>query len=396
MSGVRDRIEASLDRLVDATVIERLQISLAALGFAVVVGAVLVFVSGLIADCPDPFLSLPGLGDACYNPVEVYWTMATGSFGSLAALGRTLQETTLLLFTGLSVAVAFRAGLFNIGTQGQMILGALGAALTALWLGEVVPGSLIGALIVIPAGVVVGAVIGGLWGMLPGLMKAYADAHEVITTIMLNFIAMGIAFWLVQNRVGNLESDSVLTHTIPEVARLTPTIGGTRFSLWALLAALIAALGIYVLYDRTILGYELRTSGVQEAAAEYGGVNAKRNIVTSMTLSGALGGIAGSVYVMMVQYRWQDGIPPLGFDGIAVSILAGNNPIGVIPAAVLFGAMKSGSVALNLSLGVPPELVEVLRGLIILFIAMPEFFRMIGKRYGYGSDPLATDGGENV
>ena len=396
MSGVRDRIEASLDRLVDATVIERLQISLAALGFAVLVGAVLVFVSGLIADCPDPFLSLPGLGDACYNPVEVYWTMATGSFGSLAALGRTLQETTLLLFTGLSVAVAFRAGLFNIGTQGQMILGALGAALTALWLGEVVPGSLIGALIVIPAGVVVGAVIGGLWGMLPGLMKAYADAHEVITTIMLNFIAMGIAFWLVQNRVGNLESDSVLTHTIPEVARLTPTIGGTRFSLWALLAALIAALGIYVLYDRTILGYELRTSGVQEAAAEYGGVNAKRNIVTSMTLSGALGGIAGSVYVMMVQYRWQDGIPPLGFDGIAVSILAGNNPIGVIPAAVLFGAMKSGSVALNLSLGVPPELVEVLRGLIILFIAMPEFFRMIGKRYGYGSDPLATDGGENV
>ncbi len=396
MSGVRARIEASLDRLVDATVIERLQISLAALGFAVVVGAVLVFVSGLIADCPDPFLSLPGLGGACYNPVEVYWTMATGSFGSLAALGRTLQETTLLLFTGLSVAVAFRAGLFNIGTQGQMILGALGAALTALWLGEVVPGSLIGALIVIPAGVVVGAVIGGLWGMLPGLMKAYADAHEVITTIMLNFIAMGIAFWLVQNRVGNLESDSVLTHTIPEVARLTPTIGGTRFSLWALLAALIAALGIYVLYDRTILGYELRTSGVQEAAAEYGGVNAKRNIVTSMTLSGALGGIAGSVYVMMVQYRWQDGIPPLGFDGIAVSILAGNNPIGVIPAAVLFGAMKSGSVALNLSLGVPPELVEVLRGLIILFIAMPEFFRMIGKRYGYGSDLLATDGGENV
>ncbi|SNR35115.1 ABC transporter permease [Halorubrum vacuolatum] len=396
MSAGRDRVEATLDRLVDASVLERLQISLAALVFAIIVGAVLVFVSGLIVDCPDPFLSLPGVGGACYNPFEVYWTMITGSFGSLTALGRTLQETTLLLFTGLSVAVAFRAGLFNIGTQGQMILGALGAALTALWLGELVPESLLGALIVIPAGVVVGAVIGGLWGMLPGLMKAYADAHEVITTIMLNFIAMGIAFWLVQNHVGNLESDSVLTHTIPDVAQLSPTIGGTRFSLWALLAALAAAIGIYVLYDRTILGYELRTSGLQEAAAEYGGVNAKRNIVTSMTLSGALGGIAGSIYVLMVQYRWQDGIPPLGFDGIAVSILAGNNPIGVIPAAVLFGAMQSGSVALNLTLGVPPELVEVLRGLIILFIAMPEFFRMIGKRYGYGSDPLATDGGENV
>ncbi|UTF54123.1 ABC transporter permease [Natronosalvus rutilus] len=391
----RDRGGATLDRLVDASAAERIAISLTALVFAIVVGAVLVFVSGFVADCSSPFIYLPGLGYGCYNPLEVYWTILAGSFGSFSDLGQTLLETTLLLFTGLSVAVAFRAGLFNIGTQGQMVLGGLATAMTVLTVGEFLPANLLGSLVVIPLGVAVGAVVGGIWGMIPGLMKAYADAHEVITTIMLNFVAAGVAYWLVQVHIGDLASDSVQTHSIPAIARLPESIAGSRFSVIALLAALAVAVGIALLYTRTVLGYDLRTSGIQETAAEYGGVDAKRNVVTSMTLSGALGGIAGAVYVMMVQYRWQAGIPSLGFDGIAVSILAGNNPIGVIPAALLFGTLKSGSLAVDISLGVPNELIEVLRGLIILFIAMPEFFRMIGKRYGYGTDPVATDGGES-
>ena len=395
-TGLRDRGKAVLDRLVDASPIERIVISLTSLLFAIVVGAVLVFVSGFVADCPDPFIYLPGLGYGCYNPLEVYWTMLTGAFGSFTVLGQTLLETTLLLFTGLSVAVAFRAGLFNIGTQGQMVFGALAAALVVLELGALLPENVFSMVFVIGVGVLIGAIVGGFWGMIPGLMKAYADAHEVITTIMLNFVAIGIAFWLVQNHVGDLTTDSVQTESIPAVARLPPTISGSRFSIVALVGGLLVAVGIYYLYKRTVLGYDLRTSGIQESAAEYGGVNAKRNIVTSMTLSGALGGVAGAIYVMMAQYRWQAGIPPLGFDGIAVSILAGNNPIGVIPAALLFGTLKSGSVAINLSLGVPNELVEVLRGLIILFIAMPEFFRMLGKRAGFGSEPTAIDGGDEA
>ena len=392
--GLRAQGSAALDRLVDATAAERIAISLASLGFAIIVGTVLVFVSGFVAECRDPFIYLPGLGYGCYNPLEVYWTMFIGSFGSMTDIGQTLLQTTLLLFTGLSVAVAFRAGLFNIGTQGQMVLGALATALVVLELAAYVPDNAVGMLIVIPVGVVVGGIVGGFWGMVPGLMKAYANAHEVITTIMLNFVAIGIAFWLVQVHVGDLTTDSVQTESIPSVARLPATISGSRFSVIALIGALLVAVGIYLLYKRTVIGYDLRTSGIQESAAEYGGVNAKRNIVTSMTLSGVLGGIAGAIYVMMVQYRWQAGIPPLGFDGIAVSILAGNNPIGVIPAALLFGSLKTGSVAVDLSLGVPGELVEVLRGLIILFIAMPEFFRMIGKRFGYGIGSVATDGGE--
>ncbi|MFC7214670.1 ABC transporter permease [Saliphagus sp. GCM10025334] len=391
--GWRGRGGTALDRLVDASAAERVAISLASLVFALVVGAVLVFVSGFVAECSSPFIYLPGLGYGCYNPLEMYWTILEGAFGSFTDLGQTLLQTTLLLFTGLSVAVAFRAGLFNIGTQGQMVLGALATAMTVLTVGEFVPDTLVGSLVVIPIGIVVGGFVGGVWGMIPGLMKAYANAHEVITTIMLNFVAAGVAYWLVQVHIGDLASDSVQTEPIPGVARLPASIDGSRFSLIALVGALAIAIGIALLYSRTVIGYDLRTSGIQEAAAEYGGVDAKRNVVTSMTLSGVLGGIAGAIYVTMVQYRWQAGIPPLGFDGIAVSILAGNNPIGVIPAALLFGTLKTGSVAVDLSLGIPNELVEVLRGLIILFIAMPEFFRLLGKHYGFGSEPVATDGG---
>ncbi len=396
MSGLRTRAGSVLDRLVDASPVERIVISLASLLFAVAVGAVLVLVSGFVTECDDPFVLLPGVGYGCYNPLEVYWTMLEGAFGSSGGLARTLRETTLLLFTGLSVAVAFRAGLFNIGTQGQMVLGALATALVVLELSQFVPQNVVGMLIVIPVGIAAGALAGGVWGMIPGLMKAYADAHEVITTIMLNFVATGVAIYLVNNHVGDLTSDSTLTETIPSVARFPVSISGSRFSIYALIGALLVAVGISLLYTRTVLGYELRTSGIQEAAAEYSGVNAKRNIVTSMTLSGALGGVAGAIYVMMVQYRWQSGMPALGFDGIAVSILAGNNPIGVIPASLLFGGLKSGSVAIDLSLGVPNELVDVLRGMIILFIAMPEFFRMLGKWSGFGSDPVGASGGEEA
>ena len=389
MSG-RD-LGGLLDRLVDATVIERIVISFASLLFAVVVGGVIVTVSGTVATCREPAFVLASR-EFCYDPIELYRTLFDGAFGSLINLGLTLQETSILLFTGLSVAVAFRAGLFNIGTQGQMVLGALGSALTIGWVAPSLPGNIAGTLVIIPLAVLVATVVGGLYGALPGVMKAYADAHEVITTIMLNFVAMGVAFYLVRNHVGDMTTDSVQTTPIPEFARLPPTIDGTRFSVLVLLFGLLAAVLIYLLYERTVVGYDLRTSGLAPEAADYGGVDAKRNIVGSMSLSGALGGIAGAMYVLMVHYRWETDMPALGFDGIAVSILAGNNPLGVIPAALLFGALKGGSLQIDFALGIPPELVEVLRGFIILFVAMPEFFRMIGNYAGYGTEGGETDG----
>ncbi|WP_135805222.1 ABC transporter permease [Halorussus marinus] len=398
MSGDDSTIGRALGGLVDASAIERILISLAALGLSVVVGAVVVLISGwVLSPCPSaPFATLGGLGEFCYNPIEVYWVLLKGAFGSTFNLATTLQETTLLLFTGLSVAVAFRAGMFNIGTQGQLVLGALGTGLSVLWVAPVVPAGLVGGVVLVAVGLLVGAAVGGFWGAIPGALKAYADANEVITTIMLNFVATGIAFTLVSEVFKDPGSQTVQTRFVPEYAQLPALVLGIDgFSMLALVGGLALAGLVYWVLRGTSFGYDLRTSGVQPDAAEYGGVDAKKTMVSSMALSGALGGVGGAVYVLMVAGQWQSGIPSLGFDGITVSILAGNNPIGVVPAALLFGALKGGSLVIEFDLAVPQQLVGVLRGLVILFVAMPEFFRMAGIRYGYGDDEpaVATDGG---
>ncbi|WP_132057592.1 ABC transporter permease [Halorussus amylolyticus] len=386
------RIGRTLGRLVDASAVERILISLAALALSVVVGALVVLVSGFILSpcASSPFLAT-GFGDFCYDPLEVYWVLLQGAFGSTFNLAITLKETTLLVFTGLSVAVAFRAGMFNIGTQGQLVLGALATGLAVLWVAPFVPAGLVGGVVLMGVGLLAGAVVGGVWGAIPGALKAYADANEVITTIMLNFVATGLAFTLVSEVFKDPESQTVQTRSVPGNAEFPPSLLEVQdFSIFVLVGAILLAVGIFWLLRGTTFGYDLRTSGEQPEAAEYGGVDSKRMMVSSMALSGALGGIGGAVYVLMVAGYWQSGIPDLGFDGITVSILAGNNPIGVLPAALLFGALKGGSLAIEFDLAVPKELVGVLRGLVILFVAMPEFFRMIGARYGYGGDDYAV------
>ncbi|WP_327051654.1 ABC transporter permease [Halomicrococcus gelatinilyticus] len=373
--GLRAKATAGLQRLVDASTLERLGLSVAALFAALLVGAGLLLASG-------------------YNPIVVYYWLFYGAIGSSFNVALTLQQMTLLLLTGLAVAVSFRAGLFNIGTQGQLVLGALATALTVLAVAPVVPGGLVGTLVLVPLGLLAGAVVGGAYGAIPGALKAYADANEVITTIMLNFIASGVAFYLVNNyfRV----SSTVATENVPGNAKLQPVVfhPSSSFSILVFIGALALVAGIYHLFRNTAFGYELRTSGLQPAAASYAGVDAERMTVASMTLSGAVGGLAGAIFVLMVEGRYI-APPSLGFDGITVSILAGNNPLGVVPAALLFGVLKSGGLTVGFQTDVPPELIGVLRGLIILFVAMPEFFRMLGGHVGVGNrDAVATDGGQ--
>ncbi|USZ68775.1 ABC transporter permease [Halorussus salilacus] len=390
------RFGRTLGRLVDASAVERILISLAALVLSVVVGTLVILVSGLVlSPCPStPFASIPGVGAFCYDPIEVYRVLVVGAFGSTYNLGITLKETTLLVFTGLSVAVAFRAGLFNIGTQGQLVLGALGTGLGVVWAAPFVPAGLVGGVVLAAFGLLAGALVGGVWGAIPGALKAYADANEVITTIMLNFVATGLALTLVSEVFKDPETQNIQTRAVPEHAEFPPSLLGVQdFSIFVLIGGIALAVGVYWMLRGTTFGYDLRTSGEQPDAAEYGGVDAKRMTVTSMALSGAIAGIGGAVYVLMVAGYWQEGIPSLGFDGITVSILAGNNPIGVLPASLLFGALKGGSLAIEFELAVPQELVGILRGLVILFVAMPEFFRMIGIRYDYGDDAtVAADG----
>ena len=400
-----DRARDALSRLVDASATERILISTAALVLSVLIGAVLVLVAGRMTTCTaGEAVYYFGMG-FCYDPVVVFDRLFLGALGdpfsgSWSPNGQfsvTLRETTLLLFTGLSVALAFRAGIFNIGTQGQMVVGALATALGVLWASSLVSG-VVGTVVLIPFGLLVGAVFGGLYGAVPGLLKAYADANEVITTIMLNFIATGVALYLVSGVFKDPESAANQTVPLPEFAQFPALLFGGRqdFSLVALAFGLLAIAALYYVLEHTAFGYDVRTSGVQPEAAEYGGVDAKRTVVASLALSGALGGVAGAMYVMMVLGTFQTGIPAYGFDGITVSILAGNNPLGVGIAALLFGVLKSGTTVVQFATDVPPQLVGVLRGLIILFVAMPEFFRLLARGLpgtGSRSEAVATDGG---
>jgi len=415
--SLRDRGLDALERLVAASAVERALISLASLVASILVGVVIVLVAGRTTSCeqaafvlanPQPF-GAPQLFRVgfCYDPVAVFDRLFLGALGDPLSPGwdplngqmaATLRETSVLVFTGLSVALAFRAGVFNIGTQGQLVVGALATALCVLWASALVSG-LVGTLLLIPFGIVVGGVFGGLYGAIPGALKAYADANEVITTIMLNFVASGVALYLVRAVFKDPNSPANQTVPLPEYALFPPLLFDSQFdfSVLALLFGLVAAAGVYALLRRTVFGYDLRAGGIQPAAAEYGGVDAKRTVVASMALSGALGGIGGAVYVLMILGKFQTGVPAYGFDGITVAILAGNNPLGVGFAALLFGVLKSGTTVVQFATDVPPQLVGVLRGLIILFVAMPEFFRLLGRRAlprdRARGEAVAADGG---
>ena len=429
------RARRALDRLARASATERFLLSFAALVLSIAVGTVLVLAAGRATTCetaafvlthPTPF-GLPRLFSMgfCFDPVAVFDRLFFGALGDPFKRGWgplspfrggplnpfregyellnpqmavTLRETTILVFSGLAVAVAFRAGIFNIGTQGQLVLGALGTGLSVLWAAPFVPAGVVGTVVLVTLGLLVGAVVGGLYGAIPGALKAYAEANEVITTIMLNFIATGVAFFLVANYFRNPDSQAVETTPVPDYANVPPLLFEPRddFSFIALGLGAALVVGVYYLLEQTSFGYDVRTSGLQPDAAEYGGVDAERTVVYSMALSGALGGIGGAIYVLMILGKFQTGVPAYGFDGITVSILAGNNPLGVGFAAFLFGTLKSGSTVVQFATDVPPQLVGVLRGLIILFVAMPEFFRMLARGIGPTADPerraVAADG----
>jgi simple sugar transport system permease protein len=402
--NVRDRLVDAVDRLRRASGTDRLLISLAALLLSILVGTVLILFAGLLAEDGQPAMSVFGI-DFAYNPLLVFDKLFLGAFGDPinpafqplrgqfawiirpgfdplnGQFATTLGETTVLLFAGVAVAIAFRAGIFNIGAQGQLVVGALATALVLLPIAPHVTG-VVGTVVLLTLGLTVGALAGGAFAAVPGALLAYLEANEVITTIMLNFVATSTALYLVANHFKDPESFANQTVALPDHSLFPSLIFEPRhdFSILALAVGILTLVAVWYLLNHTSLGYDIRTSGIQPDAAEYGGVNAERTILSGMVLSGALAGVGGAVYVLMILGNFQVGVPSYGFDGITVSILAGNNPIGVGFAGLLFGVLKSGSVVVDVGTDVPPQLVGVLRGLIILFVAMPEFFRMFGDR----------------
>src|ERR1044072_2978347 len=333
------------------------------------------------------------------NPFEVYGLLLGSALTWPDGIGYTLFYATPLIFTGLAVAVAFRCGLLNIGAEGQLYVAAFACAWVSIKLGGTVIKGFDGSPIVygsarlpgvvlVPLAVATAIVVGAVWGAIPGWLKARFGAHEVITTIMLNFIAISIISYFTQyyyKAPGDPIMQSVPVGPAAHIPRLGDFVPGLPSRIpvnVAFLLALLACALVYVFLWRTKWGYEIRATGANPSAAEYGGISVRKQIILAMAVSGGLAGMVGINEVLGYRYRYYHGFSAgYGFTGIAVALLGRNHPAGVLLAALLFGALIRGGLFVDIfTEHVSKDLVMVLQALVILFIAAEGIFKWILRR----------------
>lgn len=329
-------------------------LSLLAILLALVVGGILVWVLG-------------------ESPFKAYAALWKGSFGSVRSFANTLAKATPLIFVGLAVGLAFQCGLFNIGGEGQLYIGAIVSVLAALLLPPLPK------IIMLPLVVLIGMLVSGLWGAAAGFLKAKYGTHEVVVTVMSNYIAINLTSYLV-NYPFKAPGQVPQTELVPAVATFAKLIPRTQLTTGFILA-LIMAVVVYWFLWKTVPGYEIRAVGGNQRAAEAGGIPITRSMVLAMGLSGALAALAGITQVLGVNGRFIDGFSPgYGFTGIAVAVLGRNHPFGVLLTALLFGALDAGALQLNRATSISANWVMVIQGLVILFVAAPEIFKFINRR----------------
>ena len=349
------------------TLWQAVNVPLVAVLLALLIGALLLTLSG-------------------FSPWQAYRQLYLGAFGDAVAWQRTLEKATPLIFSGLAVAFAFKAGLFNIGAQGQLVFGALVSAVVGF--------SLTGlpTIIHVPLAIFAGGLAGALYGAIPGALKTYTGAHEVITTIMLNYIALNITDYLANGPFKDPTPGNVVARTprVLESARigsLGQLVGAPDSFLGSipvgfLLAAAVAAVTWWLLW-KTTLGYEIRTVGQNADAAKYAGMKVARTVVLTMVLSGFLAGMGGAVETQGVVGRFQPGFNVgLGFDGITIALLGKTSPIGVIPAAILVGAMRAGATNMQFRAGVDSDVIDVIQAIILFFVAAEVIVRWLIRSRG--------------
>jgi ABC-type uncharacterized transport system permease subunit len=329
---------------------------LIAVGVALLLGAGLIWASGA-------------------SVLEAYGGLFAGMCGSWQALSETGVAATPYILTGLAVALGFRGGVFNIGAEGQLYMGALGA---------VVVGYTVGGLpiwIHLPLALAVGALGGALWGAVPGILKARLGAHEVINTIMMNYIAMKLVDYLVKHMLRDPTASMDRTPAILATAAL-PHLFGAELRLHAgLLIALAAVVLTAWLLDKTTLGFEIRTVGVNPSAARYAGMQVARTLVCTMALSGMLAGLAGAVEILGLYHTLPATFATgYGFDAIAIALLARSRPWAVLPAALLWGGLRNGAGLMQVRTGVSIDLINVIQALVILGLATDHLMRTLRRR----------------
>jgi ABC-type uncharacterized transport system permease subunit len=289
-----------------------------------------------------------------------------GAFGDRVAIGETLVQATPLIYTGLAVVVAFRARVWNIGGEGQFLAGAMGT----YWITHVVP-DLPGPAAVL-AVVAAAAVSGALWALVPAILKVRFNANEVVVTVMMNFVILNLLSYLLGGPWRDPESFYLQTALLPEAAFFPRLLEPSRLHL-GFIIAVVAAVVLYVTLRRTTFGYEIRAVGGGENAARHRGISITAVVVAVMLVSGALAGLGGGAEIAGLQHRLRlDVSTGYGFSGIVIALLARLNPLGVIVAAVAFGALVNGSTAIQIQTGVPTALVTAIQGLTLILVLMSD------------------------
>jgi len=359
------------------TLREALRVPLLAVVTGLILGAIAIVASGA-----NVFQAYGALFTGSFGNPEAYYRgfqqlFATGEttalLKSLRPITESLVTATPYIFAGLAVAIGFRCGLFNIGAEGQFFIGALCSAFVGYSL-KGVP-----AFIHLPLALLGGALGGAIWGMIPGYLKARFGAHEVVNTIMMNWIAFRLSDWLLNGPMKasgfrpvtpNVEASAELPRFLPDPIRLN----------WGLVLALVTAYGLYWFLFKTTLGFEIRSVGANPDAAKYAGMNIIKNFVIVMALSGGLAGLAGSAQVLGVDHWVGQGFSAgYGFDAIALALLGKSHPAGVVLAALLFGFLRSGATNMQSIARIPTEIISIIQGLVIVFIAAPEIIRYIWR-----------------
>lgn len=341
----------------------QLKIALMAIAFGLIIGAILILITGS-------------------NPISAYWSLFRGGLMNTKRFANTLANGTTLMLTGLSVAFAFRTGLFNIGASGQMLIGGLMATMIGLTLDLPKP-------LLLPIMFTASMLGGALWGFVPGLLKAKFNVHEVVATIMMNFIALWVTYYTIQG--GFTAEQETQSAKLPFQASLQTewltSITDRSFLNLGLFIAIIIVIIIGVIINKTVLGYQLKAAGYNRFASEYAGMNVNRNIILSMVIAGALAGLAGFTYYAGYSSHMEIGkLPTQGFDGIAVALLGANTAVGALLSAIFFGLLQNGKGFMQSMTAVPPEIGDIIIGVIIygsatsiLFDRMLNSFRRKGK-----------------
>ncbi len=369
-AGEPRRFDASAKSLVSALQLQPILVPFYALVLSVIAGGLLMLAAGV-------------------NPIDAYWALLRGMFGSGDRIAGSVARSVPYVGSALALTFAARAGLFNIGAEGQMLIGGVVAGWVGTWafLADA-PG-----LVLISVIVIAGIVGGAFWGFVPGVLRVTTGAHEVITTIMLNSIALFLTRWMVNSRdpvvLRDLENTAPSTRPIPSSGRLPELVDSNPPLHWGLFLLIAAAVLMWFVFKRTTLGFELTMVGTNPHASNYAGVSVARILVIAMTVSGAAAGLAAASEVSGTNGVFQPGtFLAIGFDGIAIALLARANPIAILPASLLWGAMLAGAPQMQAEAGASIDIVRVVQALVLLFVAadaiVRQIFRMKGEATGLG------------